>query len=1109
MIPQSLKDRLQRSQVIPFVGAGASRAVLRHADGQPLFPSWRELLIRAADRLETEGRAPESQLVRSLLAVTPPDFLEAARRARDGLGALWPRFLEGEIGHPYKEAVPETLGLARAIWEMGNPLVVTTNYDQVLQWACPSEKDLNLWDIQATAEQVRLLQDGRPSRPTIWHLHGRIGNAAEMILTPDGYSRFYQGGSEGRYRAALTTFRTILASRSLLFLGFSFDDAALGVELRGVNDLFEGTAGPHYALVRAADRDRLRALSLPLQLIAFEDFGEPLFAVVRQLGEIAKTEPGPLVALSAPHTSPADPAPAAPYSPDNRPFFIPFRPKGDRVIGRGSALQRVRDQLTTGRRTSIGQTAAFEGLGGLGKTQLAVEYAWTYRDEYANGVIWLTADQDIAAQLTRLAVEATWVAPESEHKVKLDVALHRLRSYSNTLIIFDNVEDSSLIASYLPLPTADPHLLVTSRTEQPGFIPIPLDLLSEDESLALLSSEAARTLVDGQEVEAARAIARELGGLPLALEMAGAYLLHRPVLWQQYLELLKANLRGALPPRLLDSFTRHEADLYATLRVQEPLLKEEPLLGKILDILTWSGSAPMGLSLLASMLQVDETNLLGALALGVQLRLLERTTGAERYGVHRLVRKVLREDRPLALRSAWADEMSQRLGDWFFTRRKDFANLPEMEIEIDHLETWRQQAASLKNSSGSRLTWLLAYPPFHRGQFAEARKWLELAQSSLKKTTDQDHELEAWLFGDLGAVNVAEGLFREGLELSKQALVLRQAILGDEHLDTVHALNSVGSAHFHLGELNQALELQSRALNIRRRVLGDQHASTAESFYNLGVVYSELGSTTKGLEFSLQALEIQRNVLGENHPDVARSLSSLSFSYGGLGEFEKELETSLQALEIMRNTVGEQHPEIGRSLERVGIAYGHNGDFQKALEFSLRALEVQRKALGEAHPRTANSLVRVGGAYGELADWKKALDLFLKALTIQRATLDRQHPDVARSLTEIGVAYGRLGDWRNSLKFGREALELKRISSLAVHRSTIISSLNVAAALMHLDQRSQALTLLAPLIRDPPSDLDLAEGVRQLVHQLRQKPLRPGFRQPPSRGKVHRKKKRH
>ena len=105
-----------------------------------------------------------------------------------------------------------------------------------------------------------------------------------------------------------------------------------------------------------------------------------------------------------------------------------------------------------------------------------MEYAYRYRNEYPQGVIWLNADQDLDAQLIKVSDKgALAIAPESEHKEELAVAQQqRLRISSNCLIIFDNLEEPPvLLRTTLPEPQAEPHILVTSRTEQPGFPPIP------------------------------------------------------------------------------------------------------------------------------------------------------------------------------------------------------------------------------------------------------------------------------------------------------------------------------------------------------------------------------------------------------------------------------------------------------------------------------------------------------------------------------------------------------------------------------------------------------------------------------------------------------------
>jgi hypothetical protein len=288
-----------------------------------------------------------------------------------------------------------------------------------------------------------------------------------------------------------------------------------------------------------------------------------------------------------------------------------------------------------------------------------------------------------------------------------------------------------------------PYILVTSRTEQPGFPPIPLDPLNEDLSIHLLLQEAGRKPIGEAEWQAARDIPTALGGLPLALELAGAYLRYRPVDWQQYRDLLQHNLRAALPSRFLTaSFTQHEADLCFTLKIHERIFGEEPRSREILDLLTWSGPAPMGQSLLCALLNVaNSAELTNPLGLGLTLRLLQKTPNDERYALHRLVREVRREEVLLTERQDWARDICKRIGDWFQERRQNFTDLLHFEAEIDHLRAWQEYAVKHAPQYASRLTWLQGYPPFQRGRIHEAQEWVEKALMIFEQTEEQDREL--------------------------------------------------------------------------------------------------------------------------------------------------------------------------------------------------------------------------------------------------------------------------------------------------------------------------------------------------------------------------------
>lgn len=705
--------------------------------------------------------------------------------------------------------------------------------------------------------------------------------------------------------------------------------------------------------------------------------------------------PAPITPPTQPPERSAVTGHVADYGPHHAPFYVPYRQKGDQVIGRETALEKVRAQLTAGRSTAIGQTALFQGLGGLGKTQLAVEYAYRYRDEYPNGVIWLTADQDIDAQLSDLAVKARWVAPESEHKFKLEIARHRLRSHSGCLIVFDNLEHLGAIQAYLPESPAEPHILVTSRTEQAEFTYVPIDLLDPEQSMRLLIQEAGRMPEDDAERAAAEKLVERLAGLPLALELAGAYLARRPVGWRQYLDLLEHNLKEALPSRLA-SLTRHEADLYSTLRISAEVFAEEPLLESVLDLLTWSAAAPMAVDLMAALIGVPEHELVGALGLGTALRLLQPTPVTKDYAVHRLVREVRREQIPLAGKVAWVETVCRHIGDWFFDLREDYRYLPRFEAAIDHLREWHGHVFRLAPVLSSRLAWLEAYPAYHRGQPHEIKRLLECAYDEYLNSGCQDRGLLAHLLADQAYAIDALGEPKRALALAEQALAIQRELYGERNLETTRSLSNVAGYTEKLGDPRRALKMAEQALAIQREMVGDGHRETIRSLNNLASYTNALGDHKHALELAEQALTIQRNMSGDRHPVTAIALSSVASYTNELGDHKHALELAEQALAIKRELFGERHPHTALSLSNVAIYVDALGDPKRALDLAEQALAIQRELFGECHPDIANSLHNIAGCELALNKTGPAYAHAKMAYELERQLFGSSHPNTIR-----------------------------------------------------------------------------------------------------------------
>ena len=295
-IPNQLRLALRDGKVIPFAGAGVSRAVeCVGKDGAPtqnLFPSWSELLDELAKELDEAQNPNEANAVRVLLRLTVPDYLYAAEIAKQWLpGNAWLQSLKSRLDPYRSQAVDESLALGRALWGLGSKMMITTNYDRVLQWACPDADNLDIWNIEHTAEMAQFLQTPL-TRPVIWHLHGHISDVENLILTPNGYSMLYSSGDGSvppSYNVALETLKNTLASYTFLFVGFSFADEAFGDQLQWVTDTFRGYGGNHFALVHKDHYASLarRLSDYSISPVPFDDFGEPLVELIRELGEIA------------------------------------------------------------------------------------------------------------------------------------------------------------------------------------------------------------------------------------------------------------------------------------------------------------------------------------------------------------------------------------------------------------------------------------------------------------------------------------------------------------------------------------------------------------------------------------------------------------------------------------------------------------------------------------------------------------------------------------------------------------------------------------------------------------------------------------------------------
>ncbi|WP_022942814.1 SIR2 family protein [Psychromonas hadalis] len=288
-LPGSLIDALKNNEIIPVVAAGVSMSI-RDKQGNRIFPSWEELLLKAADKLKLENDIPNATLVTTFLEMK--NYKEAAKYAYTGLkGPLWKAFIEEQFKPKLDNLDASSASLPKAIWKLSNQ-IITLNYDRILQWSHSIPSEVTSLTNKAKANLPDMFKPS--SDPIVWHLHGHIDNTAELILTPDSYANFYGDGDSvmSDYKGALEALKIMITTRSLLFIGCSLDDADLLLKIHQQQKMFAGNIKPHYALVKASEKIEIeqKLNGTQIKLITFENFGQPMLDKLSEMHKHVTSE---------------------------------------------------------------------------------------------------------------------------------------------------------------------------------------------------------------------------------------------------------------------------------------------------------------------------------------------------------------------------------------------------------------------------------------------------------------------------------------------------------------------------------------------------------------------------------------------------------------------------------------------------------------------------------------------------------------------------------------------------------------------------------------------------------------------------------------------------
>jgi tetratricopeptide (TPR) repeat protein len=761
---------------------------------------------------------------------------------------------------------------------------------------------------------------------------------------------------------------------------------------------------PEFKARQDAFRARLLDAGLTTAFVASPaDLEINLYQALVQLSPPPLAQAQALLASLPTDTLPSRaPLPAGPHMPI---------PPNSIFVGRSDELLQVAAALS-GDDTivALGQVVASTGLGGLGKTQLAVELVHRYGRFFAGGVFWLSfaSANEIPLQVAACAgsgavgLEANVAGWPLEDRVKL--VMGAWQSAVPRLLVFDNCEEESLLETWRPT-SGGCRVLVTSRRSRwsptMGVTAIPMDLLPRPDSIELLRRYRPDLAPDDPGLEA---VADRLGDLPLALHLAGSYLRNyrAEVGMDEYLaELDQPELirHSSLLGEGLDdspSPTRHVQSLAHTFTLCLGRLDRERAVDQVaialLARMAWMapGEAVPRELLGRTLEEVDQRRRADGLRRLGAVGLVEEGEGWLR--LHRLVVHFVRQQALDPTARAAVARALIAFGEDAYRRRLTASTLAAV---IPHLVDVARMAG--EGSDDERLAFELytaaALALGSAGDLKAARSWAERAAYLAYRVLDPDHPDTATYVDYMAELLRLQGELAAARSLFEYALAIRERVLGPDHPDTAISLNYLGDALRDHGEMAAARLSYERALAIRERMLGPNHPLTAESLNNVALVLRDHGELAAAVPLFERALAIYEGVQGPYHPDTAIALHNLGVLLRDQGEMAGARALIERALAIREQMLGPNHLQTAISLRELGVLLSLQDELAAAVPLLERALAIRERALGPDHLSTAMSLhdrALLHLAQGEL---DPARSLFRRALPIRERVLGHHHSD--------------------------------------------------------------------------------------------------------------------
>ncbi|OHW92230.1 TPR domain-containing protein [Colletotrichum incanum] len=655
---------------------------------------------------------------------------------------------------------------------------------------------------------------------------------------------------------------------------------------------------------------------------------------------------------------------------------LPFSRNEDVVIR--LAIFSQLDQLLP---VSEARSAALWGLGGSGKTQVALEFAYRRaEDDKTCSIFWVHADTEatFAQDFALIARKAGLPTPNGEEL--LTAVCHFIESQPRWLLVLDNADDLRLFGvgatrqadsttqsapknlyHYIPKGPLGSVLWTSRDSRIAGTLVGPLRAIQiasmlPIEAQALLAAIRGSDLSD-EELDDAVALLSELHHIPLPSRSYTYWLVDN--------QNIPAEIIKAAAAAGISSTAGNSRDGSRGHSCADDESAEDP-----------DGSDD---ATEEAVIRLREFSF---------LHMTVTPDGKTVYDMHQLV-----QEATLYSHSVDKDVKKKDCEEYVphVLRASKWAEVAEEEIMVSDL---------LMKTSGYL---------HDRGRWNEKEIIDDKAFSLRREALGRKHPDTISSMARLTATYYAQGRYEEDERISEEVQELCQKILGKKHPDTISSMADLATTYHGQGRYKEAEKLCEEVVEMQQEILGRRHPDTFESMRGLAAIYHGQGRYEEAERIMIAVIELRQEILGKKHPDTISDMADLSTTYYGQGRDEEAEKLCEEALELRNEILGQKHPDRISSMANLATIYHGQGRYEEAEKIKEEVVEMQQEVLGRRHSDTVESMYGLAGTYLKQGRYNEAEKLSVEVLALRKEVLGETHPRTAKSMSRLAQCWKSQG----------------------------------------------------------------------------------------------------